>query len=231
MKAAERLLTVVITATITSAAWIVFGGSLLGSQFFGNDTEPATPVAEGAERQTVPESVVSGPVTDNRARSVNLNDSTPIESSAIDQLVIPVMGTASGDLVDSYADSRSGGDRLHEAIDIMADEGTSVVSAGPGTIERLFRSDAGGNTIYIRSEDGKTVYYYAHLAEYAPGIGEGQRIRRGQRIGTVGSTGNADPSAPHLHFAILRTTEQAKWWEPANAVNPYTLLKRAVAPR
>ena len=62
----------------------------------------------------------------------------------------------------------------------------------------------GGNTIYVRSDDRRTIHYYAHLQAYAPGLAEGQAVRRGQRLGTVGSTGNADPAAPHLHFAVLR---------------------------
>ena len=70
----------------------------------------------------------------------------------------------------------------------------------------------------------ETIYYYAHLDEYAEGLKEGQRVRRGQRLGTVGSSGNASEDAPHLHFAIMQTTKDAEWWEPANALNPYTLL-------
>jgi murein DD-endopeptidase MepM/ murein hydrolase activator NlpD len=106
----------------------------------------------------------------------------------------------------------------------MAPKGTSVLSSAPGTIEKLFRSKAGGNTIYVRSTDGETIYYYAHLDSYAEGLREGQRVRRGQRLGMVGSSGNASAEAPHLHFAILQTTADAEWWEPANAVNPYPLL-------
>ena len=68
--------------------------------------------------------------------------------------------------------------------------------------------------------------YYAHLDSYAPGIAEGQRIALRQVIGTVGSTGNADPLAPHLHFAIFRTAPDAPWFRQAPAINPYPLLVR-----
>ena len=101
---------------------------------------------------------------------------------------------------------------------------TTVLSAAPGKIEKLYRSDVGGNTIYVRSVDGQTIYYYAHLDGYAEGLREGQRVRRGQRLGEVGSSGNASDDTPHLHFAILQTTTDAEWWEPAHAVNPYPLL-------
>ena len=139
-------------------------------------------------------------------------------------MVVPVLNVRPSELTDTFSDSRADGSRLHEAIDIMAPKGTSVVAAGPGEIEKLFESDAGGLTIYVRSPDRRTIHYYAHLDEYAPGLKEGQRVRRGQRLGTVGSSGNASDDAPHLHFAILQTTEEAAWWEPANAVNPYPLL-------
>ena len=140
--------------------------------------------------------------------------------------MIPVLNVRPSELSDTYTDSRGGGERLHEAIDIMAPQGTSVVAAAPGVIETLFESDAGGMTIYVRSNDGRTIHYYAHLDKYAEGLKEGQKVRRGQRLGEVGSSGNASADAPHLHFAILQTTKDAAWWEPANAVNPYPLLSR-----
>ncbi len=124
----------------------------------------------------------------------------------------------------TFSDERGGGTRLHEALDIDAPAGTGVVAAAPGMLERLFESEVGGKTIYVRSDDRATIFYYAHLDAYAPGLKEGQRIRRGERLGTVGSSGNVDPDAPHLHFAIMRTSPGAQWWEPATALNPYPML-------
>ena len=142
------------------------------------------------------------------------------------KLVIPVSGVAAGQLVDTFTQARAGGTRVHDAIDIMAPEGTPVVSAAPGKLEKLFLSKDGGNTAYVRSTDGRTIYYYAHLRDYAPGLSENQTIAAGQRLGSVGYTGNADPAAPHLHFAILQTTPQAKWYDKTVAINPYPLLRR-----
>jgi murein DD-endopeptidase MepM/ murein hydrolase activator NlpD len=141
------------------------------------------------------------------------------------ELIIPVVGVGSADLVDTFTQARAGGARVHDAIDIMADEGTPIVAAAPGKVEKLFLSKPGGKTLYVRSTDGKTIYYYAHLRDYQPGLAEGQRIERGQRLGSVGHTGNANPAGPHLHFAIMSTTPEAKWWEPTTAINPYPLLK------
>ena len=111
----------------------------------------------------------------------------------------------------------------------MAPVGTPVVAAAPGTVERIFFSDGGGgNTVYVRSEDGLWSYYYAHLSAYAPGLREGQRVRRGTPIGYVGHSGNASPDGPHLHFAINRMDPGDRWHE-GTPVNPYPLLagKRA----
>ena len=139
-------------------------------------------------------------------------------------IAIPVAGMNSADLVDTYTQSRAGGSRVHNAIDIMADHGTPVVAAAPGTVEKLFFSKGGGGiTAYVRSADKRWIFYYAHLREYAPGLKEGQAVKQGDPIGTVGSTGNANPAGPHLHFAIHRMADGEDWHE-GTAVNPYPLL-------
>ena len=152
--------------------------------------------------------------------------STPATNSFGDagDLIIPVEGVAPSQLSDTFNDRRGGGERRHEALDIMAPRGTAVIAAAPGKVEKLFKSDAGGNTIYVRSEDRRTIYYYAHLDRYAAGLTEGQTVNRGQPIGFVGSTGDANPAAPHLHFEVVRTSPEAKWWEPGTPINPYVLL-------
>ncbi len=138
-------------------------------------------------------------------------------------LVIPVAGVRAGQLSDTFTQSRSGG-RVHDAIDIMAPRGTLVVAAAEGTVEKLFLSQGGGGiTAYVRSPDRAWTYYYAHLDGYAPGLHEGQRLRRGDPIGRVGSTGNASPDGPHLHFAIHLMAPADRWWQ-GRAVNPYPLL-------
>jgi murein DD-endopeptidase MepM/ murein hydrolase activator NlpD len=139
-------------------------------------------------------------------------------------LVIPVAGVTPDKLTDTFSDSRGGGSRLHEALDIMAPRGTPVLAAAAGTVEKLFHSDAGGMTIYVRSPDRTTIHYYAHLDRYADGLHEGQAVTQGQALGAVGSSGHADPDAPHLHFEIMQTTPKAKWYEPATSIDPYPLM-------
>jgi len=139
-------------------------------------------------------------------------------------LAIPVAGVKPGELIDTYTQARAGGQRIHDAIDIMAAEGTPVIAAAPGKVEKLFFSNGGGGiTAYVRSDDGRWLYYYAHLLSYAPGLAEGQKVARGSPIGLVGHTGNANPSGPHLHFAIFRMNPGERWWQGV-PINPYPLL-------
>ena len=139
-------------------------------------------------------------------------------------LAIPVAGVRADQLVDTFTEARGGGTRRHNAIDIMAAEGSPVTAAAPGTIEKLYFSQGGGGiTVYQRSDDGMWTYYYAHLSAYAPGLQEGQHVLRGVPIGYVGHTGDAQPGAPHLHFAINQVIAGQRWWQGV-PINPYPLL-------
>ena len=137
-------------------------------------------------------------------------------------LAVPVAGVDPGDLVDTFEAARSEG-RTHNALDVLAPRGTPVVAAAPGRVLRLFESDRGGLTVYQLGDDGRTVYYYAHLDRYAPGLASGQRVRRGQRLGDVGDSGNAAPGNTHLHFAMWRVADPAAFWD-GEPVNPYPAL-------
>lgn len=137
-------------------------------------------------------------------------------------IIIPVKGIMASDLVDSWSRTRGEG-HLHHAIDIPAPAGTPVLAAMDGRIEKLFASRRGGLTIYQRAGEGRLMLYYAHLQGYRRGLAEGQAVRRGEVIGTVGASGNADPAVPHLHFQILEIAPDRGWRE-GEPVNPYPLL-------
>jgi peptidoglycan LD-endopeptidase LytH len=145
-------------------------------------------------------------------------------------LVIPVDGVKAEQLSDTWGQSRAGGARIHKAIDIMAPRGTLVVAAAPGRVEKLFDSKDGGRTVYVRTPDGRTVHYYAHLDTYRAGLREGQQVRTGEVLGTVGSTGNASPDGPHLHFEVKRMAPGESWHQ-GREVNPYPLLAGTAARR
>ena len=145
-------------------------------------------------------------------------------SGAVPKLTSPpIEGLSSKELHDSFAEVHGSG--KHEAIDILEPRGTPVHAVANGSIAKLFLSKAGGNTIYQFDESGEFCYYYAHLDHYAEGLREGTRVSSGRVIGYVGSTGNADPSAPHLHFTIFQLGPEKHWWQ-GTAVNPYPVLVR-----
>ncbi len=137
-------------------------------------------------------------------------------------LRIPVQGIQAAELVDSFSDAR-GEDRIHDALDIMADEGTPVLAVADGPVVKLFDSVPGGVTLYQFDDAGQVAFYYAHLQRYADGIEEGKQLRKGEVLGYVGHTGNANPAAPHLHFAIFVLGPDKRWWK-GEAINPYPLL-------
>ncbi len=191
------VVTAVLTAVLTSMFWIWFYGSVVSS----------------SSDRTVIRQPDSSPVA--IAEGVEVGPAG---------LAIPVIGVKASQLTDTFTQARAGGSRVHDAIDIMAPEGAPVIAAADGVIEKLFFSKGGGGiSIYVRSPDERWSYYYAHLQGYAPGLAEGQRVRRGQHIGRVGHTGNANPAGPHLHFAVNRMERGWKWHQGA-PVNPYPLL-------
>lgn len=141
----------------------------------------------------------------------------------VPQLQLPVHGVSPRQLRDTFADGRDGNQRGHEAIDIHAPRGTPVLAVADGRIVKLFSSKPGGITIYQFDVTGQFAYYYAHLDRYADGLAEGQTITRGSVIGYVGYTGNANPDAPHLHFAIFRLGPEKQWWK-GEPLNPFEAL-------
>lgn len=137
-------------------------------------------------------------------------------------LLFPVPAVSRASMANSFTDAR--GERVHHAVDIMAARHSEVVAAASGRIAKVIWSGAGGNSVYQWSADKRFVYYYAHLEAYAPGLVEGDHVERGQLLGYVGTTGNATPDRPHLHFAISRTKTRDQWWGGA-PINPYSIWR------
>jgi murein DD-endopeptidase MepM/ murein hydrolase activator NlpD len=152
-------------------------------------------------------------------------EGSPLGRAALDDLLLPVAGVQRSSLRASFDEAR-GTHRRHEAIDILAPRGTAVYAALDGRVAKLFTSAAGGLTIYQFDPAGEYALYYAHLDAYAPDLTEGQPLVRGQTIGYVGTTGNAPPGTPHLHFAIFKLGPERRWWE-GDALDPFPLLTRA----
>jgi murein DD-endopeptidase MepM/ murein hydrolase activator NlpD len=95
---------------------------------------------------------------------------------------------------------REGGRRSHEGIDIFAPRLTPVVAAADGYVVGVREGGLGGKTVWLRPANRAVTLYYAHLDRQL--VQEGESVKKGDVIGLVGNTGNAQATAPHLHFGI-----------------------------
>jgi len=123
-------------------------------------------------------------------------------------------------IFDTFDDLR--GELVHAAMDIVAAEGTPVVSATDGVVQRWWKdrpgsgwSERGGWYVRIIDDEG-FAHYYAHLLS-KPFVRPGQRVKAGKIIGFVGHTGNAVTTCPHLHYSITHPN--------GKKVNPFERLK------
>lgn len=106
----------------------------------------------------------------------------------------------------------------HEGTDIFAPRGTPVIASADGEVSRLVEDSLiGGNALRLTTK-AATYFYYAHLDGFAPGLEKGDRVKRGDVLGFVGSTGNAKSTADHLHYGIYRAGGEA--------INPVPYLDR-----
>jgi murein DD-endopeptidase MepM/ murein hydrolase activator NlpD len=133
-------------------------------------------------------------------------------------LLVPVAGADPVGWKGGFEQGRPG--HQHEAVDILAPKGAPVHAVDDGVVAKLFNSKNGGITLYQFDPTRRYCYYYAHLDRYAEGIRDGDAVRRGQVIGYVGTSGNAPPDTPHLHFAIFQLAEGEGWWQ-GRPVDPY----------
>lgn len=141
----------------------------------------------------------------------------------IDGFVFPVAGDV--EFIDSWGYPRMTGTasaHWHQGTDVFAAHGTPLIASENGVLSGIGVGSLGGNKLWVNGDSG-TEYYYAHLAAFAPGIANGQRVRAGEVVGYVGDTGNAKGTSPHLHFEI----------HPGGVgpVNPYPILKAAYGNR
>ena len=208
-------------ATVLLIVWL-YGGGLTGGapppETSPEATVQAPPVTQAPTPQTPPPAAPQAQVPPPPPMLAR-----PPEDLVQRNLLVPVQGVPRTALQDTFDDARGQG-RVHNAIDIMAPRNTPVLAAEDGKIAKLFTSNLGGLTIYQYDPTETYCYYYAHLDHYSPDLKEGMRVSRGQVIGYVGSTGDASPDGPHLHFEITRLNADKKWWQ-GESVNPYPILR------
>jgi hypothetical protein len=137
--------------------------------------------------------------------------------------VFPVAGGAkyTNDWGGKRSAEATGGTGKHQGTDLFAPEGTPVVAVVDGIVSKIGPSKIGGNRIWING-----TYYYAHLKGFAKGLKVGQRVKAGQVIGYVGTTGDAKGTPPHLHFGYDPNGTQGQSY-----ANPYDKLRSWAAGR
>ncbi len=115
-----------------------------------------------------------------------------------------------------------GYNRMHRGVDFAAPTGTPIYAAGDGEITRIGRNGAYGNFIQIRHNNEFSTAY-AHMSRFADGLKNGSRVRQGQVIAYVGSTGRS--TGPHLHYEVLQDGQQIN----PMAIKPQTAARLAGA--
>lgn len=118
-------------------------------------------------------------------------------------LINPVSGASNKSIQSFYGDSRDGGKRSHEGVDIFAKKGTPVIAPADGTISRTGLTRLGGKVVWMQDKKRQHSYYFAHLDSQF--VTAGLSVRQGDTLGTVGNTGNARFTPPHLHFGIYQS--------------------------
>jgi murein DD-endopeptidase MepM/ murein hydrolase activator NlpD len=134
-------------------------------------------------------------------------------------LAFPVTGLDTRAIQSGFGAERDGGARAHRGIDIFAARGTDALAAVDGWVTRVDATRRGGNVVWLTPVFGDLRLYYAHLDTQLVQVG--QFVRRGDVIGTVGNTGNAATTPPHLHFGVYvrRAGQRGGATDPASFLN------------
>jgi murein DD-endopeptidase MepM/ murein hydrolase activator NlpD len=140
-------------------------------------------------------------------------------------LALPVHGGTRRSIQSYFRAPRDGGAREHQGVDIFAPRGTPVIAAADGIVTSVGTNALGGNVVWVARPLRRESLYYAHLATQS--ATEGTRIKAGDALGTVGSTGNAAGGPPHLHFGIYAVggaVDPLPYLEPAAGRDAAPLL-------
>lgn len=119
-------------------------------------------------------------------------------------LAFPVQNGGERDIQSRFGAPRDGGRRDHHGVDIFAPRGTPALAGAAGVVRRVETTSLGGKVVWLRDEDGHSLYY-AHLDRQY--VTEGQQVKTGDTLGFIGNTGNARTAPPHLHFGVYSRGE------------------------
>jgi murein DD-endopeptidase MepM/ murein hydrolase activator NlpD len=133
--------------------------------------------------------------------------------------VFPVHGPSSWS--DTFRAARAAPVGWHHGIDIFAQLGAPLLAVASGTLFSVGWNDIGGYRLWLRDDEGNE-FYYAHLSAFSTLAVEGARVRAGDVIGFLGSTGDAEGTPYHLHFEIHPVSMKSMGYD--GVVNPTTYL-------
>jgi len=133
-------------------------------------------------------------------------------------LINPVKGATNKSIGSFYGNDRDAGKRKHEGIDIFAPRGTPVIAPADGMVYSTGTNNLGGKVVWLYDMKRGQTYYFAHLD--SQWVNAGKQIKQGDTLGQVGNTGNAQHTAPHLHFGIYRSGSQDPLYYVQTTVAP-----------
>jgi peptidoglycan LD-endopeptidase LytH len=228
----------------TARAWrLLVIAVLLGIGAAANSFSPSLPMASFASTAPLPNfdilpvrrDSIASVARERTAKTTKTSSLSGYRRSAqvllaIDELrerslLLPIPELTSDQLHDSFTNWRGNGSRRHFAIDIPAVRGTPVLAVDDGTVIQMHESKQGGICLYATDPNQRFIYFYAHLDHYHDRMKEGLPLSRGDTIGFVGTTGNAVEGGPHLHFAIMMSSNIARW-STGTPVNPFEVYKQ-----
>jgi murein DD-endopeptidase MepM/ murein hydrolase activator NlpD len=171
-------------------------------------TPTPTPTATATPTATPAPTATPGPSATERARA---RERATVRRLARGDFTFPVYGAAS--VADTFGAAREIG--AHQGDDVFAAFGTPVLAVADGTVERVGTLPISGNRLWLRTDRGDA-FFYAHLSAFAPDAVDGRVVRKGTLLGFAGTTGDAEPTPPHLHFEIHP--------DDGPAIDPYRIL-------
>jgi hypothetical protein len=165
---------------------------------------------------------------------------SPASAAVIKPIVFPVDGPVT--YTDTFGACRDGCTRKHEGQDLMGKKMLPLLAAVDGVVQRVTfnNTSSGGNSVTIKGADGWT-YHYLHVNNDTPGTDDakatrdqafpsnivlGATVRRGQVVGYLGDSGNAESTGSHLHFEIREPAPPGSY--TGAAINPYESLRNAL---
>ncbi|MCY7379303.1 MAG: DUF2214 family protein [Gemmatimonadaceae bacterium] len=226
-----------VVAMVFTAVSMARGYGVSSSGVAAISTSPMTSAVPITQRQGTVAGGRSGTTANaSQVATIDASDVVPLTPSGVEtvtaddlallarEMAMPLDAIDPSSLRSNFDERRGGGTRQHRALDLMAPRGTPIRAAAKGRVLKLFTSAAGGLMVYAADSSERFILMYAHLDRYSPDMRDGIALARGQIIGFVGSTGNASPTAPHLHFAVARSAD-VKRWSKGTAIDPVPVLQ------